>query len=92
MVHHSIKCEAIKVNTESGVCPGIAKTHKGETHIFGARTPESKGICTSAFSAAFPMAHSMLFTDKMDWEKNDFFDITCPHGVVTFRMSRTKKS
>jgi len=26
----------------------------------------------------------------MDWEKNDYFDIVCPHGVVTHRLSRIK--
>jgi hypothetical protein len=56
----------------------------------GGRTPEPKGICCQAFTAIGPMKLAMMLTDKMDWEKNEYFDITCPHGVVTYRLSRIK--
>lgn len=39
MNFYRIKCEAIDVKTDSGICPGIAKTEKGEQFILGARTP-----------------------------------------------------
>ena len=90
MIYNKIKCEAITVNTESRICPGVAKTEQGEVFIIGARTPDSKGICSQAFSAISPMRLTMSLTDKMDWEKKEHFDITCPHGVVTYRLSRIK--
>jgi len=91
MINHEIKCEAIKVNTDTGVCPGMAKTEKGEVFIIGARTPASKGICCQSFSAIAPMKLALMYTDKMSWEKNDYFDIVCPHGYVTYRLSRIKE-
>ncbi len=91
MLEHSVKCKAIEVNTESGTCPGLAKMRKGETCILGARTPEGKGICSSALTAIHPWGLSMLLTDKMDWEQKEHFDVTCPHGSVKFRLSRNKK-
>ncbi len=54
MLGHSVKCEAFEVNTESGICHGLAKIQKGETFILGTRTPESKGICSSALTAIHP--------------------------------------
>jgi uncharacterized repeat protein (TIGR04076 family) len=90
MTLNKIKCEAITVNTETGICPGMAKTERGEVFIIGARTPEGKGICCQAFSSIAPMKLVYMYTDKMDWEKNEYFDITCPHGVVTYRLSRMK--
>lgn len=90
MILNQIKCEVVKVNTDNGICPGIAKTELGETFIIGARTPEGKGICCQAFSAIAPMKLVYMYTDKMDWEKNDYFDIVCPHGAVTYRLSRIK--
>ena len=42
MARHEIKCEAIEVRTESGICPGMAKTQQGEVCTLGARTPEPK--------------------------------------------------
>jgi uncharacterized repeat protein (TIGR04076 family) len=90
MIYNKIKCEAITVNTESGICPGVAKTEQGEVFILGARTPDSKGICCQALSAISPMKLTMSLTEKMDWETKDYSDIVCPHGVVTYRLSRTK--
>jgi hypothetical protein len=39
------------------------------------------------------MALAMKLTDRMDWEKeeNQHFDTTCPHGAVTFRISRVRE-
>jgi uncharacterized repeat protein (TIGR04076 family) len=88
MVYNTIRCEAITVKTESGICPGVAKTEQGEGFIIGGRTPDSKGICCQAFSAISPMKLAMSLTKKMDWETGDFFDVVCPHGFVTFRLSR----
>ena len=51
MIYNQIKCEAIKVNTESGVCPGVAETKLGEVYTIGARTPAVQGICCQAFTA-----------------------------------------
>ena len=89
MTYNTIKCEAIRVNTESGICTGIAKTERNEVFIIGARTPDSKGICCQALSAISPMKLAMSLTDKMDWETKEYFDIICPHGIVTYRLSRT---
>ncbi len=90
MTYNNIKCEALKVNTESGVCPGVARTARGEVSIIGGRTPASPGICVQAMSAISPMKLAMSLTDKMDWETKDHFDVVCPHGFVTFRLSRAE--
>jgi hypothetical protein len=86
-----IECEVVKVNTDSGICPWMAKTEIGELFIIGARTPAGKGICCQAFSALASMKQVYMYTDRMDWEKKDYFDITCPHGFVTYRLSRMKE-
>jgi hypothetical protein len=90
MILNEIKCEAIKVNSDTGICPGMAKTKLGEVFIIGARTPATPGICCQAFSSLASMKLAMMYTDKMSWEKNDHFDVTCPHGHVTYRLSRVK--
>ena len=43
MTNYNIKCVAVGVRTESGICPGSAKCQKDETYTFTARTPEPKG-------------------------------------------------
>ena len=91
MILNQVKCEAIAVNTDTGICPGMAKTERGEVFIIGARTPVGKGICCQAFSALASMRLVYAYTDKLDWGKNDYFDITCPHGVVTYRLTRMKQ-
>ncbi len=83
----NIRIEAISVNTEDGICPGIAKTKQGEVCLLDARTPKDP-TCVQALHGILPMAHAMSLTDKMGWEKEDHFDITCPHGAVVFRISR----
>lgn len=86
---NSIKCEAVEVRTDSGVCIGIAKTEQGEKYIIDERTPESKGMCSNAFCALSNAAFIMMTTDKMQGEINGSIDRVCPHGVVTFRLSRS---
>jgi hypothetical protein len=88
MTYNKIRCEAVTVNTVSHVCSGVAKTEQGEVFVIGARTPDSKGICCQALTSISSMKLAMSLTDKMDWEKNEYFDVTCPHGVVTYRLSR----
>ena len=90
MTYNSIRCEAVDVRTESGVCTGIAKTIRGEVFVLGARTPEGKGICCQALASIISMKLAFALTEKMDWETKDYFDITCPHGIVTYRLSRVK--
>ena len=55
MICNTVKCEAVEVNAEPGVCPGAARTEQGEVFAIVARTPESKGICLQALSAMSPM-------------------------------------
>ena len=88
MILNQVRCEAVDVRTDTHVCPGIAATEMGEEYIISARTPDAKGICCQAFMAMSSMKLAMSYTDRMSWEKKDYFDITCPHGVVTFRLSR----
>ena len=89
---NSIKCEAIDVRTESEICVGIAKTHKGENYVIDGRTPESNGMCSNAFCALSNSAFIMMATDKTPGEINGYVDRVCPHGVVTFRLSRSKNN
>ena len=90
MKYNDIRCEAVDVQTDSGICPRVANTEKGEVSLIGARTPKSRGICCQAFGAINSMKLAMSLTDKMDWETKDYFDVVCPHGFVTFRLSRLK--
>lgn len=92
MNYNEIKCEAVSVNTDSNICPGVAKTKQGEVFIIGGRTPQPEGICCQAFSAISPMKLAMSLTEKMDWETKEHFDIVCPHGFVTFRISRINQN
>lgn len=48
-------------------------------------------MCGRAFAAIHPMAFAMRWSEKMDWEKLDYIDVTCPDGFVTYRLSRVKK-
>jgi uncharacterized repeat protein (TIGR04076 family) len=91
MKTHSIKCEAIDVHTKTGICPGIAKTQKGETFIINGRTPESPGICSNAFGALSNAVFVMMTNDNRPVGMNGHYDLVCPHGKVTFRLSRIKE-
>lgn len=87
---NSIQCEAVEVRTPTGVCVGMAKTRKGETTVIDARTPESQGMCSNAFCAISNNAFIMMTTDSMPGEKEGSIERVCPHGVVTFRLTRKK--
>jgi uncharacterized repeat protein (TIGR04076 family) len=88
MIPHSVRCEVTVVRTESGVCPGIAKTERGEVYVMDGRTPGERGICGQAFAAMNSFRTALMVTDKLDGEKDGGLEITCPHGAVTFRLSR----
>jgi uncharacterized repeat protein (TIGR04076 family) len=70
----------------------MAKARQGEVHTFGSRTPDTPGICVNAFNALQPMSLAMRLTDKMSWEKKDHLYVVCPHGFVTYRISRLKEA
>jgi uncharacterized repeat protein (TIGR04076 family) len=88
MIPHRIRCEALSVNTESGICPGMAKTEQGEVYVMDGRTPGPRGICCQAFGALSGFRAAQMVTDKLDSEKSGHLEISCPHGVVTFRLTR----
>ena len=88
MIPHRIQCEAAVVKTESGVCPGMAKTEQGEVYVFDGRTPGPRGICCQAFAAINAFRVAQMVTDTLASEKQGHLDITCPHGAVTFRLTR----
>jgi len=37
---------------------------------------------------SYPLA--LAVTGQKDLENSEYFDVTCPHGAVTFRLSRKK--
>ncbi len=89
MKPHSIQVEAFAVRTESRVCPGMAKTAQGEVYVMDGRTPPgSLGICCQAFTAMNAFRTALMVTDKLDSETDGHLEVTCPHGAVTFRLSR----
>ena len=91
MLYNEIRCEAIEVRTESRICPGVAKTEQGEIFVLGARTPDLKGICCQALGAISPIKLAMSLTERMDWETQNYLDVICPHGAVTYRISRIEE-
>ncbi len=88
MIPYRISCEAVAVNTESKICPGMAKTEQGEAYVIDARTPGSRGICCQAFAAMTAFRAALMVTEKLDSERQGHLDVICPHGAVTFRLSR----
>jgi hypothetical protein len=89
MIPHRIKIEASVVRTETRICPGMAKTKQGEVYVADARTPAgSQGICCQAFAAMSPFRGAMMVTDRLESETDGGLQITCPHGAVTYRLSR----
>ena len=82
-----IRCEAVNVRTDTGICSGIAKTKQGEVYELDGRTPQPVGMCCQALAALNATRLALAVTQK-ESEVKDPFDITCPHGVVTFRLSR----
>jgi len=91
MPNYKIKCVAVDVRTESGICPGSAKSQRGETYTLTARTPEPTGMCGRAFAALHATAFALRWTENMAWEKADHVDVACPDGSVTFRLTRIKE-
>lgn len=91
MPNYEIKCEAIEVRTENGICSGSAKCKKGETYILSSRTPGPVGMCGMSFAAFNPMVFAMRRIERMEFETTDFRDLVCPDGCVTYRLSRIKK-
>jgi uncharacterized repeat protein (TIGR04076 family) len=67
----------------------MAKTEQGEVYVFDGRTPGARGICCQAFTAMNAFRTALMVTDKLDSEKDGHLDVTCPHGAVTFRLTRT---
>jgi len=89
MAGNTIRCEAIKVSTQTQCCPGSARCKLGEVYIFGARTPEPQGMCGRAFHAIHPIALAMRFSERLPFEKQEgHYDVVCPDGFVTYRLSR----
>jgi hypothetical protein len=82
-----IKCEAVTVRTDNRVCVGVAKTRQGEVYELDGRTPQPVGMCCQAL-AALNATRLALAVTSAESELSDPLDITCPHGVVTFRLSR----
>jgi uncharacterized repeat protein (TIGR04076 family) len=90
--NYKIKCEAIKVESDTGCCPGSAKCRVGETYTIGPRTPDPP-MCGRAFHTIHPMALAMRFSDTMLCEKPPGqVEVACPDGFVVFRLSRIMKS
>jgi uncharacterized repeat protein (TIGR04076 family) len=92
MANYAVKCEAIEVRGENGVCIGPARCKKGEVYTLGARTPTPAGMCGMSFAAINPIVFAMRRNERMEFEKNDYVDLTCPDGCVTYRLSRIKNS
>lgn len=91
MIPHSIRAEACTVRTESRTCPGMAQTEQGEVYTLDARTPAGgRGICCQAFTAMTPFRAAMMTTDKLASEQDGHLDVVCPHGSVTFRLTRAR--
>jgi uncharacterized repeat protein (TIGR04076 family) len=92
MIGYKIRCEAINVSTKTNFCPGSAKCKQGEVYTIGARTPGPEGICGKAFHAIHPIAFSMRFSDRLPFEKEEgHYDVMCPDGFVTYRLSRVNE-
>lgn len=92
MTLNEIKCEAITFNTDSGICPGIAKTKQGEVFVIGGRTPEPNGICCQAFGAIAPMKLAMMLTEKMDWRRKNILTLYAPMGLSPIDSQESRKN
>ncbi len=89
MSNFNIACEITRVSTDTGVCPGSAKSRIGETYVLGLRTPEPNGMCARAFHSVHPMAFAMRCAEHIPLEQADgSVEVTCPGGSVIFRLSR----
>lgn len=86
-----ILCEVVEVKTDSKTCIGVARTVLGEKFIIDGRTPPGDGMCSNAFGAISNLAFVMMCTDNLEGEKDGAVERVCPHGVVTYRLSRAKE-
>lgn len=92
LANFNIKCEAIRVLSDAGICSGSAKCRTGETYVLGLRTPEPNGMCARAFHSVHPTAFAMRCTDRISLEKADgSVEVTCPGGSVVYRLSRIRE-
>ncbi len=82
-----IRCEVVAVRTDSAVCAGVAKTRLGEVYELDGRTPQPEGMCCQALGALNATRLAMAVTPTGS-DVKDTLDITCPHGVVTIRLTR----
>jgi hypothetical protein len=80
---YSIRIEAGKVDTESGVCPGVAKTQQCERHVLTGRAHKASSAYANSFKAIYPMVLAVRQTEEMGWEEEDSFETTCPQGKMT---------
>jgi uncharacterized repeat protein (TIGR04076 family) len=86
MPNYKIKCEVVKVEEAKTNCQKV-----GDAFVIGPRTPE--GMCARAFAAVYPAALAMRFSDDFAWQKGkDCLEITCPDGLVVYRLTREKDS
>lgn len=76
------------MRTDSKVCPGLAETEEGEVYSLDARTPGPKGLRCQILTAMNPLRLVLPVTEAGDPDNLDLFDVTCPHGLVTYRPSR----
>ena len=53
--------------------------------------PESNGMCSNVSCALSNAVFIMITSDKKAWDKYGYIDRVCQHGIVTFRISRSKK-
>jgi len=88
MIPSQIQCEALNVRTDTKICPGLAKTEQGESYLLSARTPGPNGICCQAMTAMNSLRMALSVIEQKDLGDSGYFDVVCPHGFVTFRLSR----
>lgn len=92
LANFNIRCEAIRVLSDTGICSGSAKCRAGETYVLGLRTPEPNGMCARAFHSVHPTAFAMRCTDRISLEQADgSVEVTCPGGSVVYRLSRIRE-
>jgi hypothetical protein len=69
MPNYKIKCVAVGVRTDSGVCPGSAKCHKDETYVLTAEPRKPQASVDEHSPPCTPMAFAMRWSEEMVSEK-----------------------
>ena len=83
MPNHKIKCEVVQVKS-GATCQKV-----GDCFTIWKRTPAN--MCCRAFTAIYPPALAMRFSDSMAWETPErHFDVMCPDQNVVYRLTRMK--